>query len=122
MRQWVRIGGPVKSNQCVLCFARCDWIQTHYMSRKLNSDESQTTLGVLLTKVGSTTKGAQVQLFVVRNEEVVLRVAAKGLSAITGYVLNRYKSSVSKQDKVEYTIANNSTDILLGHVGKNAKA
>ena len=66
------------------------------MSRKLDRDESQTTLGVPLAKVTRTAKGTQVQLLMVRNEEVVLRVAAETLCAVPGHVLNGHESSVGK--------------------------
>jgi len=92
------------------------------VSRKLDRYESQTTLGVPLAKVTRSTKRTQVQLLVVRNEEVVLRVAAETLCAVPGHVLDGHKSSVGKQDEVEHAVSNDGALVLLNHARKNAEA
>lgn len=92
------------------------------MSRKLDRDKSQTALGVPLAKVTRTAKGTQVELLMVRNEEVVLRVAAETLCAVPGHVLDRHESSVGKQNKVKHAVANYGALVLLDHARKNAEA
>lgn len=92
------------------------------MSRELDSDESQTALGVPLAKVTRSAKGTQVQLLVVRNEEVVLRVTTETLCAVPGHVLNCHESSIGKQDEVKHAVANDSALVLLDHTRKNAEA
>ena len=83
------------------------------MSREIDSDKSKTTLGVPLAKVARSTQGAQVQLIVVRDEEVVLGVAAEALCAVPGHVLDGHKSSVGKQDEVEHAVTD---DLSLIHI------
>ena len=121
MRRWVRIEEPIKLNQYAN-FVRCEWSQTHHVSRELDSDESKTTLGVPLAIVASSTKGTQVQLLVVRDEEVVLGVAAEALCAIPGHVLDGHESAVGKQDEVEHAVTDDSAVVLLNHARKNAES
>ena len=92
------------------------------MSRKLDSDESQTALSVPLAKVTRTAKGTQVQLLVVRNEEVVLRVAAETLCAVPSHVLDGHESSVGKQNEVEHAVTDDGALVLLDHARENAEA
>ena len=95
--------------------------QTHHVSREFDGDESKATLGVPLAKVTSSTKGAQVELLVVRNEEVILRVAAETLCAVPGHILNSHESSVGEQDEVEHAVADDGAVVLLDHARKNAE-
>ena len=92
------------------------------MSRQIDSDKSKTTLGVPLAKVARSTQGAQVQLIVVWDEEVVLGVAAEALCAVPGHVLDRHESSVGKQDEVEHAVTDDGALVLLDHTRKDAKA
>lgn len=120
MRRWVRIEGPTKLSQYAF-FVRCDLSQTHHVSRELDSDESKTTLGVPLAKITSSTKGSQVQLLVVRDEEVVLGIAAEALCAVPCHVLDCHEGSVGKQDEVEHAVADDRTVVLLDHARKDAE-
>jgi hypothetical protein len=95
--------------------------RTYHVSREFDGDESKSTLGVPLAKVTSATKGSQVQFLVVRNEEVVLGVAAESLCAIPGHILDCHEGSIGEQDEVQHTVANDGAVVLLDHAGKNAE-
>ena len=92
------------------------------MTREVNSDECKTALSAVLAKVASTTESAQVQLLVVRNEEVVIGVGAETLCAIPCHVLDGHESTIGEQNEVKHAVTDDSPVVLLNHAWENAEA
>ena len=94
----------------------------NHVSRELDGNVSETTLSVPFAKVTSAGKSAQVQLLMVRDEEVVGGIAAEALGAVPGHVLDRHERTVGQEDKVEHSVADDSAVVLLDDTREDAEA